>query len=237
MHRKFASLAIAFFTLISCSSSKDASKDNFAAAILKRSDALRLCLSVPGPNHARKGYPAEYEAKNNPFNSSDIEIHNLLVKQGLESERIEQRPPSVVPFLEKPKLVDWKIFEPTAKGKAVLYRVKNMAGSDLQFCFGEISDLSIDNFTEPAEIMSQRATQVEFSYKISTVPEWVSENSQLLSQASSGRSTKVNERITARTTLVLTDNGWVDSSDLQRIKTTYELIQNDSELLSGNMRL
>ena len=123
---------------------------------------------------------------------------------------------------------DTKNFSGQVTGKAdwVGYRFSNKGESFLrpasldkgafstgarQLCYGTPQVVEIVNFTEPAEAMGAKVSNVQYTYKLVDVAPWASDPA-LINQFEWLSERISNDSITKDDDLVLTNNGWVHHS-------------------------
>ena len=80
-----------------------------------------------------------------------------------------------------------------------------------QLCYGTLQVVEIVNFTEPAEAMGAKVSNVQYTYRLVDVAPWA--NDQALINQFEWLSERINsESINKDDDLVLTNNGWVHHS-------------------------
>ncbi|MDC0359000.1 hypothetical protein OAO01_09295 [Oligoflexia bacterium] len=164
-------------------------------------------------------YPIDIEL-NSGFSEHDIRLHDILVREGYETEETIQKLQSGVPMSGKRKEVDWKRYSPTEKGKALLFQKKSIIGKDTVMCFGEVSNLTVENFTKPGGGLPGSAVTVLFKYQLKNLPKWLMENKEVIGRHTSNKLTTDSQ--SDNIGLVLTDNGWVTADQLQRIPLSFD---------------
>jgi len=80
-----------------------------------------------------------------------------------------------------------------------------------QLCYGTPQVVEIVNFTEPAEAMGAKVSNVQYTYKLVDVAPWASDPA-LINQFEWLSERISNDSITKDDDLVLTNNGWVHHS-------------------------
>ena len=84
-----------------------------------------------------------------------------------------------------------------------------------QLCYATAEVIDVTNFTEPAEVMGVKASNVKFTYRLKDVASWASDptivaNYNWLPQKISAPSLEDDED------MVLTNNGWVHHKEVSR---------------------
>jgi len=114
---------------------------------------------------------------------------------------------------------DWIGFKISDKGQSFVRPAELDKGffstGTPQFCYGTPQVVAITNFTEPAESIGVKASNVQFSYKLVDVAPWasapvVSDRLKFVAERLS------NESIEDDEDLVLTNNGWVHHSEFKQ---------------------
>jgi hypothetical protein len=150
---------IVAFELVSCSSTKDTSKDNLAKAINKKAHQAKECLMY--------SYPLKLDSDKNDLSIKNLALEKIGILKSVDFDyttRFSLRDPADLPKYKG------KEFFITEKGKQ--YQQHN------SICYtGGIGDIEVLKFTEPAESGGVKTTNVTYRYKDENIPEWVqSEN-------------------------------------------------------------
>jgi hypothetical protein len=201
MFYRMVLIALAVFAA-GCSDPKAANEKNFKAAIQKSLDAE---------------YPTCYVTANFPATIGGVDVggnkanFKALVSAGLLSEKEE--PHEVEGWGRNKQIVVQPTFYLTDEGKK-FYKADGaktiMGDATGGFCFGKATVKEITEFTEPADIMGMRASQVMFTYMVSDFPAWaklpemLAANHRLQIDVGSEKNP-----IQHRGLLALTNNGWV----------------------------
>lgn len=83
-----------------------------------------------------------------------------------------------------------------------------------QLCYGTPQVVEITNFTEPAEAMGMKASNVKYTYRLVDVAPWA--NNPILTKQFEWLSERISsDSIAKNDDLVLTNNGWVHHSVLK----------------------
>ncbi|MCL2625650.1 MAG: hypothetical protein FWD46_02370 [Cystobacterineae bacterium] len=75
------------------------------------------------------------------------------------------------------------------------------------FCTGKYVLLEVENFTEPADAMGMKLSQVNFRYKLTGAADWVKTES--LGVAYKDFAKRAQDDIQDKAALVLTNDGWM----------------------------
>jgi hypothetical protein len=193
------------FALCACSDPKEASKENFEAALNRDLAHDRECLEFK--------LPAEYyAAAKGKAVGLDQQWLEALARKGLVAKRTETKD-------------DWRgirsaqdIYELTSKGAEFVPKDKGkksgLGSSYTELCYGVGKVVEVTNFTAPSNTFGQTVSQVQFAYKVHDVAEWASEPP--LTEFKRLASAVRGEAITDEEMLLLTDNGWQTQAEFRR---------------------
>lgn len=193
----------AMLALASCGSPKDASKGNFQTALQSWFDANPECITI-------NQMPAEVRADAAPKDRAGYEA---LTTAGLLS--VERR------RIERPKIMgtdmsyDALIYRPTKTGEQVIRKSANRLTGGYELCFARRAVVEFTSYTEPADVMGLRASQVRYRYRLEDVAPWA--------QTATVRSA-IPRLATAldapegedKASLILTSEGWQHESSLRK---------------------
>lgn len=195
-------IPLVIFAIAGCSDPKAASERNFKKAIQTYLDAA---------------YPRCYVVSSFPALKSDWDINysnerlSALEKAGLLAEKevqVEEKD-----FFGKPRMVTKLSYDLTEEGKK-FYKAdvsKNLRGDSMGgLCVGKATVKSIDQYSEPAEMMGLKVSHVNYEYTVTDLPKWAS--SPDLQKYVEGLKTDVESQDTPvkkAEAVVLTSNGWV----------------------------
>lgn len=203
-------LTLAVLSLAGCSDPKAASEKNFKAAM---------------QNYLDTAYPRCYFTGNFPEVKADWDFAHrnaamaALEKAGLlRSSEIEQQEKQM--FSAQTRTVKRTSYELTEEGKKY-YKpgvTQNLKGDSMGgICAGKAVVKSIGQFTEPAEMMGQKISRVNYEYTVTGLPGWA--------QSADLQKTLVGLQEDARSesspvkgivAMVLTNNGWVHEKMFSR---------------------
>lgn len=185
--------------LSACSDPKSANEKNFKIAIQKKLDEARptcyVIANFPGtiPNSL----------------DNDKLSFKALVDAGMLTVKDESRMTTGLMFN---KVAVQPVFSLTEEGKKY-YKpamMKSGLGDDFGgFCFGKPIVREIVEFTEPADVMGGRVSQVTYTYELSELPAWAKQP-QIVAALPKLKKDVESEKtpIKTRDILVLTNNGW-----------------------------
>jgi hypothetical protein len=196
--------------LAGCSDPKAASEKNFKSAM---------------QNYLDTAYPHCYFESNFPVEKAhwDVGGKNValaaLEKAGLLSVKEVQQEEKQM-FSQQTRMVTKLSYDLTAEGKKY-YKVeatKNFRGETMgALCAGKASVKSIGQFTEPAEMMGQKISRVNYEYTVTDLPAWAMRPD--LQQAIGGLKADAQSTSTpikGVVAMVLTNNGWVHEKMFSR---------------------
>lgn len=174
MKKQFFGAIILAFALFACSEPKAATKENFEVVINK------YLLEN------KDSYTCSFFGNKFPFvdefgiRKKDFQEY---IELGLFKEEKEE------------KLLKLGIFGGDKVVKISTYDLTDLGKQhfkDGKFCFGTPKVEEIINFTEPADFMGQKVTEVNYKYKLKNLPEWY----------------KIETMKERRIVLVLMNDGW-----------------------------
>ena len=199
-------LVVVLLGLSACSNPKDASDENFAAALNRELADDRECLrfKLPAEHYpARKGETAHPDGEQQALDA--------LVAKGLLAKRTETKP-------------DWRgikavtdIYELTKKGEEFVPKDKVrgfLESSNTELCYGVGKVEEVTNFSAPNSVLGQTVSVVHYTYKVRDVTEWANEPALL--QFEKLASAVRGEAIARQESLMLTGNGWQTHDEFQR---------------------
>lgn len=192
--------------LVACGDSKELNETNIMKAVQAKLDTEPgLCISL---NHSVGGdigvTKGEYEHGNSTAKKlTALEHAGFLTK----TEGMFKLTPYTSPK-------EGYKFEITDKGKKYLKSDKFYGDA---FCSGKLKVTKIDNFSKPGEKQEPKVSNVEYRYKVEDTDSWI--NDKELRAAHSEDSDFSHfikgEAAPGLVTLVLTEDGWVESTMLK----------------------
>lgn len=203
-------IPIVLLVLAGCSDPKAASEKNFKSAMQQYLDTA---------------YPRCYFASNFPAVKADWNIGGrndamaALEKAGLLSVKEVQQEEKQL-FSEKTRMVARLSYDLTAEGKKY-YKAdatSNLRGEKMgALCAGKASVKSIGQFTEPAEMMGQKISRVNYEYTVTDLPAWTtSPDIQRTIGGLQADAESASKPIKGVVAMVLTNNGWVHEKMFSR---------------------
>lgn len=202
-------IVLCIIMLIACSNPKKASKSNFKAAIQNYIAAEQSCIRDIGE------FP--YEIKETSFRFQNItEFMEPFVRIGFLSieEREEEKKPFFSTALSKSK--------PPEMQRVIRYSLEERGAefyTDSSFCYGSGYEVvEVNNFTEPADFIGQTISRVNFSYKVTTISDWVTEDPYFQNEYETVKAHIQSSEtpINSETVLVLTENGWIHEKEFEK---------------------
>lgn len=200
---RYLAIPALILVLTGCSDPKEASEKNFKIAIQSYLDSA---------------YPRCYFVSNFPAIKGDWDIGGknsgliALEKAGLlKSTEVQEEEKQL--FSQATRMVTRLSYDLTPEGKKY-YKpaaAKNMKGEEMGgFCIGKASVKMVGQYTEPAEMMGQKVSRVNYEYTVTDLPAWTS--SPDVQRALKGIKADLDSEknpIKELDALVLTNNGWV----------------------------
>lgn len=184
--------------LAACGSAKDANKSNFGKAVQAYLDTQKgLCAAIPG-----KGMPFTV-SKQELFGQQNLVRADALVDAGLLTKRDTE-----VKAMFGNKMEPATEYQITDMGKKYLVAEgANTMGRHDAFCTGKYSDVEIQNFTEPSDMMGMKVSRVNFRYKVKDAADWTKTESVRAAYKNIADQTQGD--IEGKAALVLTNDGWM----------------------------
>jgi hypothetical protein len=210
-------LPVTALILSACGNDPNAANEaNFEAALNAHYAKMKQCVPIGGePNDA--GVIQEFRAGGR-VQDKQLPFFNGLAGLGL-LETVSYQKDERNFSGEVKGQVDWIGFKFTDAGKTYLRPAELDKGvfstGTPQFCYGTPQVVAITNFTEPAEVMGEKAATVQYTYKLVDVAPWA--NSPVVQF----RYKWMPERLSSQSIekdddLVLTNNGWVHHSEFKQ---------------------
>lgn len=193
-------LGIVIVTAISaCSNPKDATESNFKLAVQKYLDTE---------------YPKCYFSGNFPAKTKDWDITGenatmkALAKAGLLSEKEVSRKEVSDGWGMQKKTVVIYAYDLTDEGKKSYKKGTDRTRGG--FCGGNAKVTSIEEFSEPADLLGHKVSKVRYSYVVSNVPAWATSDELISLNRSLKKDVESSAKpIVETNTMILTNNGWV----------------------------
>ena len=240
-------LSLAVVVLNACADEKVANKQNFATAVNQYFKAHPTCIEFTASEHYK--FPATILPTHNQYYQNEPVILTFLGKLGLLTAQettvdVPETPSLPIISVEKkpsPKMVKAQqiVYALSDLGKAA-YR-ENVShnffdGTHHGFCYGEPRVVEIINYSEPADLLGQKVSEVHFTYAVYNLASWAASDTvryaaeqALNSGIAPGMLTKsMNERtleqitnavtqnvqsvkapLKGKAALILTSNGWM----------------------------
>ena len=202
-----AFVAAVLLGALGCSGPKDVSKANFERVIQRHYSTLRPCFTIRIPTGgmlSRRSQKSPYQI----LESDPDELKALLgeaVRVGLLTKQASTM--EVATGFRSSEELPAITYEPTVAGKQAI-KTSKIGTSRLTLCYGSYVIEDITSFTEPADFMGQRVTEVRFTYKVTNVDRWASE-SPLFQREFDGLAEALDGKVYAgKAALLLTSEGW-----------------------------
>lgn len=196
MHTAIRLVAISTIALnvAACSSPKVANKSNFSRAIQTYLDTKNgLCAAIPGEGLTFTLVELDMV--------SDRRGADALVEAGLLSKRATE-----VKHRYLDKMVPGTEYQTTKKGKKFLVP-KGADRYEAAFCTGRYKVVSVDNFTEPSDMMGAKISRVTFRYTVEDAEDWARSEGVLANYRNFAKQTQGD--ISESAALILTNDGWL----------------------------
>lgn len=205
MDKALGMMITACMLLSGCGDKNEASKANFENTIKETYKTTMPCLQIAGYYHAEEGIAMVME----PDHVSDEKIiadeplPKALADLSLFTLQVVRKPNSSgteVPFLKMTL---------TEKGNPYFHDLRDRIDEMPSLCFGRYVLDSIDRFSQPASIMGQTLSEVQYTYHIEDLPDWT-KDPELLKHSDWLRQLVTNPKHFETKTFILTNKGWED---------------------------
>ncbi len=198
--------------LAACSSSKDASKENFEKIINTYLDKSCVLVSPSNPL-GRSGFPTMVvlepiiDKRTEQYNAGKIKQFEFFVGIGLLEVKDGTKKKPAWTFSDKYITVQTKEYSLTDKGKQ-FYQEKGKKG----FCLAKKKVSEISNFSEPSQaLMGYTISNINYKVSPYEISDWA--NNQSIKGAFPYLGNILEENKSESTTLVLMNDGWVHESE------------------------
>ncbi|PZU68655.1 hypothetical protein [Sphingobium sp.] len=222
MLKRFTWLAAGAATLLSsCSDPKDANKENFKDAINDWIKEHPPCIPVPRgqitpSQDSGAEFPRYVEAT--PVTSKFAQESRAreeapflaLVDAGLMTVKDATIPVRASLFGDGQKQVPVRSYDLSEKGKKIVTAQgdKTAFSSPAQrFCYGTPTVDEIVQYTEPADAMGVKVSQVTYRYHLKDLPDWA--RNEKLKVAYPELERNAAESLDGKAAVILTNEGWV----------------------------
>jgi len=199
--------------LSACGDDQKAANDaNFERALNAHYAQMKQCVKIGSKPNA-DGIIQEFRTDGS-MQVKQLPFYNGLVNSGLLEAVTYQKDMKNFSGQVTGK-ADWVGYKFSDKGKTYLRPAELEKGAfstgARQLCYGTPQVVEIVNFTEPAETIGAKVSNVQYTYRIVDVAPWASD--QTLSNQFDWLSDRISsESIAKDDDLVLTNNGWVHHS-------------------------
>ena len=206
----------AFFVTACGNDPKAANEANFEAALNSYYAQMKQCIRVGSAPNA-EGIIQEFRT-GGIVQDKQLSFYNGLVDLGLLDAVSYQKDTKNFSGQVTGK-ADWVGYKFSQKSKAFLRPAELDTGifstGARQLCYGTPQVVEIINFTEPAEAMSVKVSNVQYTYKLVDIAQWASDPA--ISKQYEWLPERIsNSSIAKDDDLVLTNNGWAHHSVLKR---------------------
>jgi len=196
-------LSGAVFILSGCGSDQNAAgKANFEAALNAHYSKVKQCLAIGGEPNA-EGIIQEFKT-GGAVQNNQLSFYNGMTSLGLLDAVTYQK--------------DTRNFSGEVSGKSnwigFKFSDEGKRSGAPQLCYGTPQVVEITGFTEPAESMGVKASNVQYTYKLVDIASWATEpvvmgQYPMLSQQLANKSIEKNDD------MVLMSKGWVHHTTIQ----------------------
>lgn len=221
-------LGVVALAVSGCSDAKTASKDNFKTAINAYVETQQPCLRIPASIERPEGA----DAPDFPRYVSAVPTTTVVQQQGRERERapfdalVEAGLLSATDttikvrsglFAGDVKDMPVRAYDLTPAGRDAVSEVgarTAITRPEQRFCYGKPAVDEVVSYTEPADVMGVRASQVTYRYHLADLPGWATHPTMLDAFAQLKRDTAPS--IEAKAAVILTSEGWVHERTFKR---------------------
>lgn len=155
-------LVAATLLLASCGNPKDASKDNFRAALQGWFDQHGECVTIGD-------MPAKIPADSPLRAKAAYEAMTMAGLLTMESKREEQ--PAI---MGHSRTYDILLYRPTDEGAKVIRKAANTFLGRYELCYARRDVTDVTSWTEPGDIMGLHVSQVRYRYRLNDIAPWAS---------------------------------------------------------------
>ena len=195
--------------------SKAANKANFEKVLNAYYAQMKQCVKI-GSKPNSDGIIQEFRTDGS-VQDKQLPFYNGLVSLGLLEAVTYQKDTKNFSGQVTGK-ADWVGYKFSDQGKTYLRPTELDKGAfstgSRQLCYGTPQVVEIVNFTEPAEAMGAKVSNVQYTYRLVDVAPWASDPA-LTNQFEWLTERISSDSITKDDDLVLTDNGWAHHSVLR----------------------
>ncbi|MBE2994242.1 hypothetical protein IFR23_19820 [Sphingomonas sp. CFBP 13603] len=207
--------------LAGCSNPKKASEGNFEKAINAYLEKKPMCINAPtsttkatGHDDDRTPYPAYVAMPTASAGQSNFEDRirsfDALVKAGLASTSTGTIDTKGSWGSADEKLAV-KIYNLTEDGKKAFVKSPDGNPYGSEFCYGTPVVDEVTQFTEPSDAFGAMFSSVAYTYHVKDQASWATNPAMIEAFPSLKQAT--GDKLEGKTTVVLTNNGWVDNRD------------------------
>ena len=199
--------------LSSCGNDPNAAnKANFEKVLNEHYAQVKQCVAI-GSKPDTDGIIQEFKTDRSVLDKQ-LPFYNGLVTLGLLETVIYQKDTKNFSGQVTGK-ADWVGYKFSEPGKTFLRPAELDNGTFItgarQLCYGTPQVVEIVNFTEPAETMGAKVSNVQYTYRINDAAPWASD--PVVTNQFEWLSERItSDGITKDDDLVLTNNGWVHHS-------------------------
>ena len=191
---------------------KAANKANFEKALNAHYAQMKQCVKIGSKPNA-DGIIQEFRT-DGTVQDKQVPFYNGLASLGLLEAVTYQKDTKNFSGQVTGK-ADWVGYKFSNKGESFLRPASLDKGAfstgARQLCYGTPQIVEIVNFTEPAETMGAKVSNVQYTYRLVDVAPWASDPA--LTNQFEWLTERINsESISKDDDLVLTNNGWVHNS-------------------------
>ncbi|VAW44237.1 hypothetical protein MNBD_GAMMA04-249 [hydrothermal vent metagenome] len=192
--------------LAGCSSSKDASKDNFKKVINEYLD--RNCIMISTHNNK---FPATINL-DNVWMADKIEQYNALASIGMFEVKDGSAQKNKSAFSTEKITVPTKIYSLSEKGKDAF--TKNTLGTNQGFCVATYKVNEVNSFSEPSQAIGYIISNVNFTASPQKIKDWATNGDIIKAFPRLAKRLEENQEKSA--TLFLMNDGWMHEKEMKK---------------------
>jgi hypothetical protein len=216
-HRAILLLSGVALMMSACGSDpKDATEANFEAALNAHFSKMKECFKV-GKEPNENGIIQSFRSDGKGFGADKRDFFDDLTAAGLLATVSFNKEEKTFSGTGK-QMVTYVGFKISSEGEKYLRPDELDKGfyrtGTPQLCYGTPQVVDIINFTEPADAMGVKASNVQFTYEVVDVAPWAT-NPAIVKQFKWLPERLANQAIEGDEDLVLTNDGWVHHSVLK----------------------
>ncbi len=217
MKKTWILITIAIMLAAGCSDPKQASEKNFEKTLNTYFKEQPCMATGPGANF---DFPLKISGRDMFFKSYK-EYLNTFVEIGFLTKEETLEEVKTQPVFFSGNVKDGKIavitYTLTDEGKKYYRSKETPNGKKSGFYIGQPVVDKVEQFSEPADLMGLKVSQVRYTYKVEDLQDWARSDKIRATDRSINRYVKtVQQPAEEKATLILTSKGWVHENQYRQ---------------------